>query len=93
MGIGTDLDLNELLEYEAKANDAWMRQDGPVNPAICVYDLKKFRGDIVMDVMRTHPVIIVGGVLQDNPFFVPPDEFLNELRARRTDRNNSTPAA
>ena len=33
--------------------------------------------------MRTHPMVVVGGVLQQNPFFVPPDEFLRELRARR----------
>ena len=29
---------------------------------------------------------IVGGVLPDNPFFVPPDEFLRELRARQKAR-------
>jgi hypothetical protein len=33
--------------------------------------------------MRTHPMIIIGGILQENPFFVPPDEFLRELKARR----------
>ena len=33
--------------------------------------------------MRTHPMVVVGGVLQENPFFVPPDEFLAELRERR----------
>jgi hypothetical protein len=27
-------------------------------------------------------MIIVGGILQENPFFVPPDEFLRELRQR-----------
>lgn len=32
--------------------------------------------------MRTHPMVIVGGVLQENPFFVPPDEMLAELRQR-----------
>ena len=36
-----------------------------------------------MDVMRTHPMVIVGGLLQANPFFVPPDEFLRELGERR----------
>jgi len=36
-----------------------------------------------MDIMRTHPVVLVGGLLQENPFYVPPDEFLSELRARR----------
>jgi len=32
--------------------------------------------------MRTHPMIIIGGVVQENPFFVPPDEFLQELPQR-----------
>ena len=32
--------------------------------------------------MRTHPMVIVGGMLQENPFFVPPDEMLKELRER-----------
>jgi hypothetical protein len=27
-------------------------------------------------------MIIIGGILQENPFFVPPDEFLRELRRR-----------
>jgi len=43
----------------------------------------KFGGDLVVDVMRTHPMIIIGGILQRNSFFVPPDEFLKELRERR----------
>lgn len=39
-----------------------------------------------MDIMRTHPMVVVGGVLQTNPFFVPPDEFLKELRTRSRTR-------
>jgi hypothetical protein len=35
-----------------------------------------------MDIMRTHPMVVIGGLLQVNPFFVEPDEFLRELRAR-----------
>jgi hypothetical protein len=27
-------------------------------------------------------MIVIGGLLQENPFFVPPDEFLRELRER-----------
>ncbi len=37
-----------------------------------------------MDIMRTHPMVIIGGILQENPFFVPPSEFLHELRQRKT---------
>lgn len=35
-----------------------------------------------MDIMRTHPMVIIGGILQENPFFVSPDEMLRELRQR-----------
>jgi hypothetical protein len=27
-------------------------------------------------------MVILGGILQENPFFIPPDDFLRELRAR-----------
>jgi hypothetical protein len=68
-----------LLESEAKANHGRLRDDDPV---ICTYDLAKFGGGIVVDIMRTHPMIIIGGILHENPFFVPPDAFLQELRTR-----------
>jgi hypothetical protein len=44
------------------------------------YDPSKTRGDLIMDVMRTRPMVILAGVLQINPFFVPPDQYLHELR-------------
>lgn len=28
-------------------------------------------------------MVIIGGLLQENPFFVPPDEMLAELRRRQ----------
>jgi hypothetical protein len=37
---------------------------------------------VVIDMMRTHPMVIIGGILQENPYFVPPDEMLHELKAR-----------
>jgi len=73
--------VDELLVYETGLNS--IPQVYKKNPLICVYDLAKFGGDIVVDVMRTHPMAIIGGILQENPFFVPPDEFLKDLRERR----------
>jgi hypothetical protein len=43
--------------------------------------------------MRTHPMIIIGGMLQENPFFVPPDEFLRELRKRHITQNAASTSA
>jgi MEDS: MEthanogen/methylotroph, DcmR Sensory domain len=76
--------VNDLLEFESRVNSVWRRHDDAV---ICTYDLAKFRGDTVIDVMRTHPMIIIGGILQHNPFFVPPEKFLDEVRERRTRRS------
>jgi MEDS: MEthanogen/methylotroph, DcmR Sensory domain len=75
--------VDNLVEFESRVNDVWRRHDDVV---ICVYDLAKFGGDTVIDIMRTHPMIIIGGMLHQNPFFVPPEEFLRELRDRRTVR-------
>jgi hypothetical protein len=70
--------VSDLLRYEALFNDLPLRQ----HVVICTYDLRKHSGDFIIDVMRTHPMIIMGGMLHNNPFFVPPDEFLRELESR-----------
>ncbi|MEZ4522009.1 MAG: MEDS domain-containing protein [Thermomicrobiales bacterium] len=62
-----------MIEYEAQASYVHPKH---AHVVICVYDTAKFGGDIVIDVLRTHPMVLIGGVLQVNPFFVPPDEFL-----------------
>ena len=72
--------VHDLVEYETRLNYVLPNYDDPV---ICTYDLSKFSASVVMDIMRMHPVVIIGGVLQENPFFVPPDQFLLELRERR----------
>jgi len=60
--------VDDLIEFESRVNDVWTRHEDAV---ICTYHLGKFGGDTVIDIMRTHPLIIIGGILQQNPFFVP----------------------
>jgi hypothetical protein len=82
--------VDSLVEFESRVNDVWLRREDAV---ICTYNLSKFGGDTVIDIMRTHPMIIVGGILQQNPFFMPPDVFLRELRDRRTNGATAAPTA
>jgi len=82
--------IDDVIEFESRVNDVWRRHDDAV---ICTYHLSKFGGDTVIDIMRTHPMIIIGGILQRNPFFVPPEEFLREVRGRRAMRTASSPTA
>jgi hypothetical protein len=82
--------IDDLVEFESRVNDLWSHHDDAV---ICVYDLAKFGGDTVIDIMRTHPIVVIGGILQYNPFFQPPQTFLPELRERRTAQTNSSRTA
>ena len=74
--------VDDLLEYESRVNLTLRRYDDAV---ICAYDLKKFSASVVVDVLRTHPMVIVGGLLQENPYYVPPDAYLRELRLQQRD--------
>ena len=78
--------LTDLLVYEARANELRLGLPGPNHPVICAYDLTKFSGEFIVDVMRTHPMTLIDGILHENPFFVPPEEFIRELRNRRGSR-------
>jgi DcmR-like sensory protein len=75
--------VNNLMEYETRLNHVLSKYDAPV---ICNYNLSQFGASVAMDIMRTHPLVIIGGLLRENPFFVPPDQFLSEMRERRSAR-------
>jgi hypothetical protein len=71
--------IGNVIEFESRVNDIWSQHDDAV---ICTYHLGKFTGDAVIDIMRTHPLVIINGTLQQNPFFAPPAEFLRDYRQR-----------
>jgi hypothetical protein len=79
--------VDDLIEYETRINYVIPKYDDAV---ICTYDLTKFGASVVMDALRTHPAVIIGGLLQQNPFFVSPDQFLLEIRERRSARNTTS---
>jgi hypothetical protein len=78
--------VEDLIEFETRVNYVVPKYDDIV---ICAYDLSKFRASVVIDAMRTHPVVIVGGLLHENPFFVPPEQFLQEIKERRSLRESA----
>jgi hypothetical protein len=78
--------VDDLVEYEIRVNHVLEKYDDIV---MCAYDLSKFGAGVVIDAMRTHPVVIVGGLLHENPFFVPPEQFLLEIKERRSLRKSA----
>jgi hypothetical protein len=67
--------VEHLMAYESRLNyfipgKPWI--------SICLYDLNAFSGATIMDVLRTHPFSISGGVVTENPYYQDPDRWLAE---------------
>jgi hypothetical protein len=71
----------DLLAYEAEVNEVLSENR---QPAICVYDTSRLSGSMMMDLLRTHPLTLINGVVQENPFYTPASEMIEELRNRET---------
>lgn len=80
--IAHDARPEDLIGFEARVNDVWRRHPDVV---ICVYPLDRLSGAMVIDIMRTHPLVLIGNSLQENPFYTPPDRFLAERDASRAE--------
>jgi hypothetical protein len=76
--------VNDMVEFESRVNFTLDNCDDAI---CCTYDLSRFSASVIIDVLRVHPAVIIGGIYQENPFYVPPDEFLNELQERNASRS------
>jgi hypothetical protein len=73
--------IDDMIEFETRVNYVVPKYD---NTVICTYDLSKFGASTVIYALRTHPLVIIGGLLQENPFYVDPDQLLLELREKQS---------
>jgi hypothetical protein len=64
--------VTELIDYECRVN-----RYAPKYPQtlLCLYDLEPLGGMELVDLLRAHPKLLLGGVVLDNPHFLPPDEM------------------
>jgi hypothetical protein len=72
--------IEQLVAYEATVNEVLNRGK---TTTVCVYDVRRLSGSMMMDLLRAHPLTIMNGVLHENPFYTPANEMLQELQSRR----------
>jgi hypothetical protein len=77
--LSDEASSHAFAEYEARLNEVLPRYPDIV---ICTYDLGQIGATAAVDALRTHPMVIIAGVLRTNHFYVPPDVFIEELHAR-----------
>lgn len=70
-----------VLEYEAKLNKDLF----PTYPcvALCQYDRWKFDPETIKGVVLTHPLLIRGGQIYRNFYYIEPAEYLNHKKGER----------
>ena len=71
--LGEGATPETLVEYEAKLNQFVRDHDVRV---LCQYNRHRFSPELVLSVIRTHPVVAYGGIISKNPSYIPPDELL-----------------
>ena len=72
---GTD----ELIEYEARLNLLTPKHQCSI---LCSYDINKFSGSAIADILATHSHVIMNKKIHKNPHFIEPVEFLGTLLKR-----------
>jgi hypothetical protein len=65
--------VEHLIGYESALNRVTC--SSPV-VVLCLYDLDRFGGEVVVNVVKTHPQVLIQGIFVENPYYVGPDEFL-----------------
>jgi hypothetical protein len=63
----------EFFRYEARLNEVIATYPQVI---LCLYDLERFGAEVLMDALRTHPMVVVDGMVHDNPYYVEPGKFL-----------------
>ncbi len=65
--------LERWMEYESKLTHTLLESNCS---ALCQYNRRLFPAELILDVIRTHPVVVYGSTVCRNLYYVPPDEFL-----------------
>ena len=73
----------QLIEYEAGLNELF---PGSQCLALCQYDQRLFSPAVLLDVLRTHPIVAIGTEVCDNFYYTPPAQPLPTADGRRDDQ-------
>lgn len=68
--------VNMLVAYEAELNRQLLKYPQVL---LCLYDLERFTdGALLMEILRTHPKVLMSRMVLDNPWYIEPDELLTQ---------------
>jgi PAS domain S-box-containing protein len=72
--------LERWMEYESRLTHTLSENNCS---ALCQYNRSLFPPELILDVIRTHPMVVYGSTVCRNLYYVPPDEFLGTNQTAR----------
>lgn len=65
--------VEHLFVYESRLNYFVEKKN---IMCLCLYNITKLNGEAIMNVLKTHPYTINGGIITQNPYYIHPDVWL-----------------
>ncbi|MDE3078023.1 MAG: MEDS domain-containing protein [Chloroflexota bacterium] len=69
---------SQVLKYEAAADAVFTFQNSPV-VIIVQYNYAKLAGEIVVELLKLHPLAVVGKYIKRNPYYVDSEEYFMRI--------------
>jgi hypothetical protein len=76
----------QVLKYEAASDAVFTFQNAPII-ALMHYDYSKLPGQLVVEMLKLHPIAVVGKFIKRNPYYLNSEQYL--LKILRVNRDKS----
>ncbi|HEX6799513.1 MAG TPA: MEDS domain-containing protein [Ktedonobacterales bacterium] len=88
--LTTNEQVQQVLKYEAASDAVFTFQNAPII-ALMHYDYSKLPGQLVVEMLKLHPIAVVGKFIKRNPYYLNSEQYL--LKILRVNREKNRVAA
>lgn len=81
----------QILKYEAASDAVFTFQNAPII-ALMHYDYSKLPGLLVVELLKLHPIAVVGKFIKRNPYYVNSEQYLLKILRVNRDKSRATPS-
>ncbi len=82
---------DQILKYEAASDAVFTFQSRPI-VALLQYNYAELPGELVVELLKLHPIAVVGRFIKRNPYYVNAEDYMVKI-IRRTQQNPPGQAA
>jgi DcmR-like sensory protein len=76
----------QVLKYEAASDAVFTFQNAPII-ALMHYDYSKLPGQLVVEMLKLHPIAVVGKFIKRNPYYLNSEQYLLKILRVNRDKN------